>query len=98
MPRRSFEEQIAAAEEKLQKEQARLKELKAKKRTADAAKERKERAHRLIQIGAICEDVYGDKITEGAMQNALRQFLKDQDSRGNFYSGSLNKAKTQEEL
>ena len=93
MAKRTTEEQIAELEKKLSIEKARLRELKARKRAADNKQERKERTHRLIQIGAICEEVYGDAITEGAMQNALRNFLRDQDARGNFYSAPLNMAK-----
>lgn len=93
MPRRSYDEQIAEMEKKLEIQKARLKEVKARKRSEEQSKARKERTHRLIQIGAICEEVYGSEITEGAMQDALRDFLRGQDSRGQYYSGALNKAK-----
>ena len=93
MPRRSYEEQIADMEKKLEIQKNRLKEIKARKKAEEKSKERKERTHRLIQIGAICEEVYGEPITEGALQDALRKFLRDQDSRGQYYSGALNKAK-----
>ncbi len=93
MPRKNYDEQIANMEKKLEIQKARLKEVKAKKRTEDKARERKERTHRLIQIGAICEEVYGDAITEGAMQDALRDFLRGQENRGGFLSKALNDAK-----
>lgn len=93
MARKTIDEQIELAEKAAAIKNARVRELKARKRTIVKNQERKERTHRLIQIGAICEEVYGDAITEGAMQDALRNFLSDQDARGNFYSAPLNKAK-----
>lgn len=93
MPRRTTEEQIEAAKKRIEIQKARLKELEARKRSVDMAKERKERTHRLIQIGAICEEVYGDKITEGAAQDALRQFLRDQNERGGYFTKAIDKAK-----
>lgn len=91
MPRKSSEEKIADLEKQIEVAKARLREEKAKKKHADKVKERKERTHRLIQIGAICEEVYGKPITEGSMQNALRQFLQDQNTRGGYYSKALDK-------
>ena len=93
MPRRTTEEQIEATKKKLEIQRARLRELEARKRSADRTKERKERTHRLIQIGAICEEVYGDTIPEGAAQDALRQFLRDQNERGGYFTKAINKAK-----
>lgn len=106
MPRKSPEEQVADLRRKLEIDKARLREAEARKKQAEKEKARKSfnkeynssddrrsRAHRLIQIGAICEEVYGDKITEGSMQNALRDFLRGQENRGGFYSKALNDAK-----
>ena len=93
MSKPNYDEQIANVQKKLDIQKARLKELKAKQKTEARKQERKDRTHRLIQIGAICEEVYGDAISEGAMQEALRQFLRDQDARGMFYSKKLNEAK-----
>lgn len=93
MARKTLDEQIEIAKQKAAKETARLKELKARKRTIEKKEAEKARVHRLIQIGAICEEVYGDPITEGAMQDALRQFLRDQDARGGYYTNYINKAK-----
>lgn len=99
MARKSLDEQIEIATQKAAKEAARLKELKARKRSIEKKEAERARVHRLIQIGAICEEVYGEPITEGAMQNAFRQFLKDQEKRGletygtGFYSAALNRAK-----
>lgn len=106
MPRKSPEEQVATLKQKLAVDKARLKEAEARKRKADKEKARKSfnqaynssddrraRAHRLIQIGAICEEVYGDQITEGSMQDALRDFLRGQENRGGFFSKALNEAK-----
>ncbi len=93
MPRRTTQEQIEEVTRKLEIQKARLKQLNARNRKELATKERKERTHRLIQIGAICEEVYGDKITEGAAQDALRQFLRDQNERGGYFSKAIDKAK-----
>lgn len=93
MPRKSKEEKLAAMLEKIEKEKIEAKRLSKAIKLEQSKKERKERTHRLIQIGAICEEVYGDKITEGSMQNALRDFLRGQESRGGFYSKALNDAK-----
>lgn len=104
MPRKSDREKLEDERKKLEIQKARIRELSAKVRTAEKKQERKERTHRLIQIGAICEEIYGDAITEGAMQDALRQFLKDQETRGiekmgtGFYSAALNKAKNPYEV
>lgn len=97
MPRKSYDEQIADMEKKLEIQKARLREVKAKKRSEEQSKARKERTHRLIQLGAICEEVYGDAITEGAMQDALRAFLYGQEERGKYFSKALNEAKEKEQ-
>ena len=92
MPRKSDKEKLEDERKKLEIQKARIRELSAKVRTAEKKQERKERTHRLIQIGAIVEEVYGKPITEGAMQNALRRFLQDQDARGNYFSTPLDRA------
>lgn len=106
MPKKSPKEQVEALKRKLEIDKARLREAEARQKKAEKEKARKSfnkeynssddrraRAHRLIQIGAICEKVYGDMITEGSMQNALRDFLRGQENRGGFYSKALNDAK-----
>ena len=93
MARKTIDEQIELAEKAAAIKNARVRELKARKRTIVKNQERKERTHRLIQIGAICEEVYGDAITEGAMQDALRNFLRDQNERGGYFSKAIDKAK-----
>ena len=93
MARKTIDEQIELAEKAAAIKNARVRELKARKRTIVKKQERKERTHRLIQIGAICEEIYGDAITEGAMQDALRNFLRDQNERGGYFSKAIDKAK-----
>lgn len=93
MARKTIDEQIELAEKAAAIKNARVRELKARKRTIVKNQERKERTHRLIQIGAICEEIYGDAITEGAMQDALRNFLRDQNERGGYFSKAIDKAK-----
>lgn len=95
MPRKTNREmydiemqQLEKAREKVKRRAAMIKAEERKK----AEKDRKARAHRLIQIGSICEEVYGKAITEGAMQEALRDFLYMQDRNGNYYSNALDKA------
>ena len=106
MPKKSPKEQVEALKRKLEIDKARLREAEARQKKAEKDKARKSfnkeynssddrraRAHRLIQIGAICEEVYGDQITEGSMQDALRDFLRGQENRGGFFSKALNEAK-----
>lgn len=102
MPRKSIEEQIEATKKQLEIKNNRLKALESKKRTKD----RKDRAHRLIQIGAIVEAAYNKDIKESDptfkkidgedMLQALFNFLKDQDTRGGYFSAALDAAKKEE--
>lgn len=102
MPRKSIEEQIEATKKQLEIKNNRLKALESKKRTKD----RKDRAHRLIQVGAIVEAAYNKDIKEAdpnfkkidgeEMLQALYNFLKDQDTRGGYFSAVLDSANKRE--
>ncbi len=63
-------------------------------RAKESQKERKARAHRLIEVGAVVESVYGDAIEGEKMLKALENFLKKQDERGHYFSDALKSAET----
>lgn len=60
----------------LEAQKARLRERERKLKNAIAEKERKARTRRLIQTGAIVENIYGAPI-EDARREALKKFLQD---------------------
>ena len=91
------DEQIARINKQIAKFDEMQKALAARKRAAKArgsAKERQARAHRLIQIGAIVEAVFGDPISGDLMLKAFEKFLRDQDARGGYFSKPLHDAET----
>lgn len=84
------QEQLARIEEQQKQLRALARQIKAR----EDAKERKARAHRLIQIGGVVEAVYGDAIAGESMLNALENFLRKQDERGNYFSDALKSVET----
>lgn len=79
-------------QEQLQRIAAQQKELAARARQIRAredAKARKARAHRLIQVGAVVEAVYGEAIEGEKMLKSLENFLRKQDERGHYFSDAL---------
>lgn len=89
MPRKSKEERLQRALKAVEENKILAKTLAKEIKEDQSRKERKERTHRLIQIGAICEEVLGDKITEGERQNRLRAFLRGQEERGQWYTKAI---------
>ena len=61
-------------------------------RARENVKERKARAHRLIQIGGVVEAVFGGAIEGETMLKVLEDFLREQDQRGNYFSKPLHDA------
>lgn len=84
--RRSTKEQLD--ELVVKQEQMKEKEKALKKRLA--LEERNARTKRLIEVGAVVENVYGKPITK-EMLPLLRKFLLDQESRGSFFSKAFEK-------
>ncbi len=77
-------EQLERIAEKQKQLAARARQIRAR----ENVKERKARAHRLIQIGGIVESVFGAAI-DGDMLLRLENFLRTQDQRGNYFSNAL---------
>lgn len=89
------DEQIARLNKQIAELDAQQKALAARKRAVKArvsSKGRSARAHRLIQVGAIVESVYGSPVSGDLMLKALEQFLRDQDTRGGYFSKALHEA------
>lgn len=83
------------AQEQLDRIAEQQKALAARARTIrarESTKERKLRAHRLIQIGGVVEAVFGAAIEGEKMLKALEDFLREQDRRGNYFSKPLHEA------
>lgn len=93
--RKTIEEQIAEQEKKKQQLEARIKQLKARQ----SATERKERTHRLIEIGAIIESGIGVELKEKEQREALLKLLTKKEKtkmetntrQENGYSGKLKR-------
>lgn len=81
----SIQKRILKEQEKQNQAKERIKELKQKQN----ALERKQRNHRLIQIGAIVESVLNRPIEEEDLPKLLR-FLQQQELRGNYFSNAMN--------
>ncbi len=88
MPRatvESLDKQILKEQEKQNQAKERIKELQRKQN----ALERKQRNHRLIQIGATVESVLNRPIVEDDIPKLLR-FLQQQEERGQYFSNAMN--------
>lgn len=93
--KRTIEERMTDKEKQLNEmlEKARayseqLKVLRAKKKD----QERRERNHRLIEIGAACESVLGCPIEKEDLPNLLA-WLHSQEEKGHYFSRALGKNK-----
>ncbi len=81
----SIQRQILKEQEKQNQAKERIKELQRKQN----ALERKQRNHRLIQIGATVESVLNRPIEEEELPNLFR-FLQQQEERGAYFSNAMN--------
>lgn len=79
------QEQLARIEEQQKQLRALARQIKAR----EDAKERKARAHRLIQIGGVAETVFGAPIEGADMLSRFEAFLRKQNERGNYFSDAL---------
>ena len=90
--RKTYEEQLEANENQIQKHLDKVQELKEqqkdirrRKRTAD----RNARTKRLVEIGAVAEGVLGREFKEGDNERFMK-FLNRQEYNGKFYSRAMN--------
>ena len=88
MPRatlESLDKQILKVQKEKKQDEERLKELQRKRK----AEERKQRNHRLIQLGATVESILNRPIEEDDIPKLLR-FLQQQEERGQYFSNAMN--------
>lgn len=85
MAKISIDERIAKLQEKQKQLKAQEKALKAKQ----SAEERKKRTKRLIEVGATVESVLGRPIEQFDLPK-LKEFLEQQEKRGNYFSKAMN--------
>lgn len=82
-------------EEKLQELELRMKQLQNQKKQILAkhnAEQRKKRNHRLIEIGAEVEAALGYPLDTREARKALGDFLRSQESRGEWVSKAIKEA------
>ena len=82
--KRSIDERIL----ELQEKQKQLKEQEKKLKSQLTQAERKVRTKRLIEIGAIAENVLGKPILKEDLLN-FKEFLELQEQRGNWFSKAM---------
>jgi hypothetical protein len=82
--KRSIDERIS----ELQEKQKQLKEQERKLKAQQSQAERKKRTKRLIEIGATVESVLGKSINENDLPK-LKEFLEQQEQRGNWFSKAM---------
>ena len=82
---KTYDEQLAELEKKLEQIKDQKRKLKAK-HTKD---ERKKRTHHLIEIGGAVYSVLEREFVEGDVER-LTSFLKGQDNRGGYFSRAMN--------
>ena len=85
MAQKSYDERIAEINKK--QEQLKAQEKAIKKRQSE--KERKKRTRRLIELGGIVEAVLNRTTTDDDKIRFMN-FLKKQESNGNFFSKAMN--------
>lgn len=87
MAQKSFDEKLDEIQKKKEQLDAQAKAIKKRKSEED----RKKRTRRLIELGGIVESVLGRDTTEED-KITLLNFLKNQESNGNFFSKAMNNA------
>lgn len=90
MPRRTTTERLEAEQKKLEIQKNRVKELKAKERSENAAKERKARNHRFMIIGGEIEKQLQRPLTDEDVAKFVA-FIQKQDERGRFFTDWMNR-------
>lgn len=90
MPRRTTTERLEAEQKKLEIQKNRVKELKAKERSENAAKERKARNHRFMIIGGEIEKQLQRPLTDEDVTK-FAAFIQKQDERGRFFTDWMNR-------
>ena len=92
MAQKSYEERIAEINKR--QEQLKAQEKAIKKRQSE--EDRKKRTRRLIELGGIVEAVLNRATTDDDKIRFLN-FLKKQESNGNFFSKAMNDTAMKEE-
>ena len=92
MAQKSYDERIAEINKK--QEQLKAQEKAIKKRQSE--EERKKRTRRLIELGGIVEAVL-NRATADDDKIRFMNFLKKQESNGNFFSKAMNDTAIKEE-
>ena len=90
--KRSIDERIS----ELQDKQRQLKEQEKKLRAQQSQAERKARTKRLIEIGATVESVFGKPIEKEDLPK-LKNFLEQQEQRGQYFSKAFSCHSTEPE-
>ena len=90
MPRKTTEEKLKTELDKLQVQKNRVKELQAKARTENAAKERKARNHRFMIVGGEIEKQLQRPLTDEDVAK-FAAFIQKQDERGRFFTDWMNR-------
>lgn len=90
--RKTYEEQLEANENQIQKHLDKVQELKEQQKSIRRRKrtaERNARTKRLVEIGAVAEGVLGREFKEGDNERFMK-FLNRQEYNGKFYSRAMN--------
>ena len=90
--RKTYEEQLEANENQIQKHLNKVQELKEQQKDICRRKktaERNARTKRLVEIGAVAEGILGRKFKEGDNDRFMK-FLNRQEYNGKFYSRAMN--------
>ena len=90
--RKTYEEQLEANENQIQKHLDKVQELKEQQKSIRRRKrtaERNARTKRLVEIGAVAESVLGREFKEGDNERFMK-FLNRQEYNGKFYSRAMN--------
>ena len=93
MAGKNIDDRLKALEAEAAELEKKRMQLKAKQRELNKSimeRNRRDRAHRLIEIGAAVESVYGSEISHDEIK-LLIAYLKDQEDRGRFFSKALGK-------
>ncbi len=92
---RSLEERIQSQDELLQKTLLKAKQYEARKKQLESQKkesDRRERTHRLIEIGGAVESILGRSFVEGDVER-LMNFLQRQENNGHYFSRAMNEGR-----
>ena len=93
MKTRSIKERLAELSEQEERAIEKANQYKERRRALEKkqkVEEKKARDHRLIEIGAVAEHVFGDAITKDELPR-FQAFLERGDAKGNYFKRAMNK-------